>query len=860
MATPPERAAFRLPQPSLSHIRIPASPSEVGYAAPGGAGASLRSIPRRQHSQVLRQQLSQVESEIVEIGESRVREGLPREVDIILEISSAPGFPLSADHIHALTTGRDNQISLLNARRYTTPEGDEVTKVSLHVPYGALTHLTEKVREYGEDLTQLGNTPKPWVAQIEHIARAALEALWTDDEELPSRAVAHWWEFWVRRDPVAQAQFHREIIDRNIRLKGNGLFLPEHVVYVGQTSRAVLEASVGILNSLAEVRTSRPFRIDLPDLSGPEQHELILESIERMTPPGVQAPAVCLLDTGINRGHPLLVPILGEADNHTVFGDGDASDACGGSGHGTGMGGLAAYGDLRGLMLSNEPWVQTHRLEGVKIFNPVDPTEPDNYGSITKQGISRPEISAPTRSRVYSLAITAQESDGKPSSWSAALDSAAFGAEEPGEPKRLIIVSAGNVPIFDEEITYTYPTFNHTSRIQDPAQAWNALTVGALTHREQVEETDPESRILQRMAAAGGLSPYSSTSQNWDPHWPIKPEIVMEGGNAAVHPTHGPTRRDSLELFTTSSNVLQRPISTFWATSASAALAARLAARIQSSYPDYWPETVRGLMVHSARWNDAMLDGLNPFRTYSRENRIRLNQLLRTYGFGEPDAGRAERSSEQAVTLLREDELHPYDGTAGNATLKDCHIHQLGLPKDLLRDQLEAVCTLRVTLSYFIPPNPSSNNRIGGSRYRYAGGLLRFRVRHKDEDEETFERRVSREALAEDEEEDAQAEIPSLTDPVWALGSRLRGKGGSLIQDIWKGSAADLAQMDRIAVFPAKGWWASRSFKPDSPWYRCHRRSLRYSLIVSVEIEADVPLYSAILTELGVPINLDVTA
>ena len=855
MATPSNRPAFRLPEPSLKHIRIPTSPNEVSYASKSSNGASLRTIPRLQHSQALRAQITQVETEISQIAADRATRQLPKEVDIILELTSAPGFPLSADHIHALTTGRDNAIMLLNARRTFSPSGVETTRVTLHVPYGALSQLSEKVRRYGEDATAKGNTPNPWVAQIDQIAIAALEALWTDEGALPDHTVMHWWEFWVRRDAAAIAQFRREVHGRQIRLKGRELELPEHVVFVGNTTRAILESSIGILNALAELRTARPFRIDLSELSGPEQHDWIDEAIDRMTLPVEAAPAVCLLDTGINRGHKLLSQILDENDNHTVFGDGDSSDSWTGSGHGTGMGGLAAYGDLRQLMFSTEPWVQSHRLEGVKIFDSSNPHEPDNYGSVTKQGIVRPEIGAPDRSRVYSLAVTADETDGRPSSWSAAVDSAAFGAEEPREPKRLIIVSAGNVPVFDIG-GYLYPDHNHAARIQDPAQAWNALTVGAITHRADIQETDPESRILVQMASDGELSPYSTTSRKWDFHWPMKPEIVMEGGNLASHPVDGPSRRDSLELVTTSATALQRPLSTFWATSAATALAARLAARVQATYPDYWPETIRGLLVHSARWNSGMLVGIDPFQSFTKTTRARFIEMLRTYGFGEPDFRRAEHSSEQAVTLLREDTLQPYDGTAGNATLKDCHIHELGLPKNLLRDQLDAVCTLRVTLSYFTPPNPASNNRIGGSRYRYAGSLLRFRVRHKDEDEDAFERQVSKEAM---EEADEDEELLNLSDPAWALGTKLRGKAGSLVQDIWRGSAADLAQMDRIAVFPAKGWWAARSFKT-GPWHKCHRRSLRYSLIVSVEIEANVPLYTAIRTEFNIPVDVDADA
>ena len=35
------------------------------------------------------------------------------------------------------------------------------------------------------------------------------------------------------------------------------------------------------------------------------------------------------------------------------------------------------------------------------------------------------------------------------------------------------------------------------------------------------------------------------------------------------------------------------------------ALAARLATMVQAQYPALWPETVRALLVHSARWTDA---------------------------------------------------------------------------------------------------------------------------------------------------------------------------------------------------------------------------------------------------------------
>jgi hypothetical protein len=163
---------------------------------------------------------------------------------------------------------------------------------------------------------------------------------------------------------------------------------------------------------------------------------------------------------------------------------------------------------------------------------------------------------------------------------------------------------------------------------------------------------------------------------------------------------------------------------------------------------------------------------------------------------------------------------------------------------------------MRVTLSYFTAPNPSASNRIPGSRYRYGGCLLRFKVKHKHQPEEDFMNRISEDVEAEDEgDEEADLLFKGASDPGWALGDKLRGKSGSLVQDVWRGSAADLAAMDSIAVFPVKGWWASRSMPAESPWHRCHKRKIRYSLVVSVETEADIPLYNEISNLISVTLD-----
>jgi hypothetical protein len=52
--------------------------------------------------------------------------------------------------------------------------------------------------------------------------------------------------------------------------------------------------------------------------------------------------------------------------------------------------------------------------------------------------------------------------------------------------------------------------------------------------------------------------------------------------------------------------------------------------------------------------------------------------------------------------------------------------------------KLDISMTLRVTLSYFIDPNPGSRTWHKNPKYRYPSCLLRFRVKHKDQSTQQF--------------------------------------------------------------------------------------------------------------------------
>ena len=126
---------------------------------------------------------------------------------------------------------------------------------------------------------------------------------------------------------------------------------------------------------------------------------------------------------------------------------------------------------------------------------------------------------------------------------------------------------AGN-PSFNEN---NYPEVQILSSVQDPAQSWNAITVGAYTNLDQI--TAPELNEYSPVAPAGSISPFTTTSSLWHKQWPIKPEILMEGGNLAIDSSGFCSVCDDLSLVSTFYKPHESHFYPFSMTSASAAQA-----------------------------------------------------------------------------------------------------------------------------------------------------------------------------------------------------------------------------------------------------------------------------------------------
>jgi hypothetical protein len=418
------------------------------------------------------------------------------------------------------------------------------------------------------------------------------------------------------------------------------------------------------------------------------------------------------------------------------------------------------------------------------------------------------------------------------------MDKLAADAESEGATPRLIVISAGNIE--DPNAWFDYPSSNSTDGIHDPGQAWNALTIGAFT--DFINITEPDADDYQPIAAAGGLSPFSTTSLTWQPHWPLKPDVVFEGGNAAKGAL-GAVWMPSLSLLTTHHLPDQRLFTTTNATSAATALAARMAAQLMAAYPELWPESIRALIVDSAEWTETMRRMFLPVgRQPSKKDYV---SLVRHCGFGVPNLNRALWSAANSLTLIEEEVLHPFNREGSNQpTLRDMHLHRLPWPLVELEQLGETQMQMRVTLSYFIEPNPSE--RGFRSRYRYESHGLRFDVKRPLESEDEFRARIN--AVARDEEEGTRS---GGDDPQWDIGKQNRHRG-SLHSDIWHGTAADLASRGVLAVYPALGWWKTRT------GLERYNKPARYSLIVSIHApEVDVDLYSAVANQIATPVTVE---
>ncbi len=811
------------------HVLLTARGDKREYTSPRQGGGTFRTPPRdrRVHARKLLEDIAATKRDAAQL-EAQTGHKIH---DICLDVVSERDYELKLDSLEDRPSG----IEVLSARHCAG-----TLRATVYVPEGQLEKFVRKVDDYEKHQSKKGcPRNEKLIAPIASIRFPVLQSFWTDDDDLFPKTETEkiWWEVWIQvraeeKPDWAFTEFTTATADAEIQFSSQVIKFPERLVFWAHASTTDwVRVFVPVLDRLAELRRAKEIPTDFLKLPPREQGEYLAELAQRIVPPKPDAPAVCLLDFGIHAAHPLLAPLTDSKDVQAFDASWGPVDQ---ETHGSEMAGLVAFGcQLPELLLGKQTHVASYRLESVRMLHTGRPHPKEAWGYVTQACLSKAESRAPTRRRVACLPVTADDAGrdrGRPSSWSAAIDQHAAGQLD-GQ-QRLYIVSAGNIRDILTRPNYAYPITNMQQHgIEDPGQSWNALTVGATTDRIQIRS--PEFAGFQPLAARpGGLCPTSRTSNPWESDWPVKPDIVMEGGNYARSSSGTIEACDDLALLTTTMDATGRLLTWMSDTSAATALAARFAAILTADYPELWPETIRGLMVHSANWTDEMCrqvpGNLEPDR----------HRRLRCFGYGVPELNIARYTVENCVSLVYQGHIQPFREDEGTVKTNKFVRHLLPWPKDALRQLHNQDVTVRITLSYFVEPSPAG--RGWGNKFRYASHLLRFALRGPTESELGFLRRISR------QEWDKNVKShPPTSDPIaWEIG-RVRTRG-SIHSDWWTAPAADVAQCGEVAVYPVTGWWRERKHLGQA------ENSARYALIITISTPAtDVDLYTPIAQQIG---------
>jgi hypothetical protein len=793
----------------------------------GGSGVSMPSLDPNAHRARLLQQLDTL-AQHANARDPNTRDELATRE--IVAVRPAPGAELAPEQLDDVRE---------DARLVgVIPETGTVV---LDVASSDLTYLRKKLDAFGDDAkvksktetdgtVTLHRAKERAIAPIGSVGLAGLEDLSGGQlrAEAPTDDRPYWFEIACRggyRNPPEQTtgsrtQIARQLARLGVDQKLDDFIGPELVYFFVHLTHTQLAALHEATDCIGEVDLApQPLR-DLKlleDLSTRDIRDFAL------TPPREDAPSVVVLDTGIATGHPLLKAAILTA---TTAGP-ELPSPEDTYGHGTKMAGISLYRDLGAAIergAAEAPhWLQSSRLLVQPRHGLASDENYDKWPVLTERAVrSAEEADRHPRNRAFVLAVTRtmQEPplDGLvPTLWSQAVDQLAFGQGL----GRLMIVSAGNAR--DAQwlaLAEQYPQLQLSEKIHQPAQALNGLTVGAYTVRIELpnDKDYAEARVVA--TKAGGISPYTSSGLVGN-EWPIKPDVVMEGGNLAISGMLTDAAVPTLSALTTSHRFTHdQPVGLISMTSEASARAAYLAARIWALEPDLRPETVRALIVHSATWSQAMVEDFPG-----------LNDRLLACGYGVPNGRLASECAQGVATVVIEEsmpsaviEQEPKKRRPKKSTTKmtepkvrrKVKLYRLPLPDSLLTDEDPDV-ELRVTLSYFTEPN-----KFG--RRTYHGFDLTWDMQGPHESEEAFLERIN--TLKRPMNADGRRVKSSKTRSFdWEIGINARSRG-TVQSDRWRGKMSALVGDKLIAIVPVLGWWDRRK--------ALLTQEMDFSLVVSV--------------------------
>lgn len=703
-------------------------------------------------------------------------------------------------------------------------ENEHEERLTVFLPSNHSNWLSGRLEKYNIEPEEGKNrTNATLVNSISGIRCSELRSFFLqrgDYETLSENAAEY--EIWIDKE-LFDAESETSLDAIGVTRCMRNMVFNDVVVYLVVANEEQLNQVIHSIRGVSEIRVHRRPTV-LTQANGMREQDEWVELIKGDRIVSENPARIAILDSGVTNHHPLIEEFLPDNRCHSVTLNGNIRDF---RNHGTGLASLVLYGDLTDAIYQQEHVDVYSDLSSVKMIpGENEPqNEPEMYAVVTEDAIV---TGRGDDAEILCSAVTSgyRADEGIPSSTSAAIDLALY---NDGACDSMMFISAGNI---FETGGVDYPDYLHNHQIDDPAQTWNAITVGAYT--QKVAIANPEYKSSQVIAPYGGVSPFSRTSTQWGKST-IKPEILMEGGNGILN-GNMIDAVDDLSLVCADAQPLLRKFTITNATSAATALAARLAGKIKNANPNLSPLSIRALMVHSAEWTDRMKE------LFTENGSLNKLALLHTCGYGVPVEKKALASSDSYVTFIAEDTIEPYiKGASNNLKFGHMNLYELPWPTETLLQMGEVNVRLKITLSYYICPSPGSRGML--KKYTYQSLRLNFDVNGPTEDLHAFENRIKR--IKENEEESvANPELNTR----WTIGKQMRNQG-SIISDSIEMTGAQLASCNKIVIYPSSGWFRN--------YLEYEHVQIKYSLVVSLETP-EQEIFSEIANKIGIELPVEV--
>jgi hypothetical protein len=677
----------------FEHLELPRTSIELPRRARGGGGFGSRRRDRGSHG---RQLLDQI-SGLTQRSQQKISP-FCLNPKLIFKIKLSPDGTLQESALSPLGLTLLAQEPKVNKAIVVFTSDEELTQFRSRLE--AYSGISDSKYEYGhldaiEALVSLEPSDRIGrLLELEPIQASELAAL---DLEL-----------WHTGDKAEMNNYLNDL-DQVLRSWSDDSAMRISDRYVGEyICIARIKVVPEVLNLLLEEEFVKEIeRRPKPNFETSMDYNIPLSDLPEVNSPPEQNCGILVVDSGVRQGHPLIAPALGEAE---VFPDSAREFITGGSddgdertgGHGTGVSGIAVYGDVS-QSVKNRLFQPTAWLFSARVTDHNNEYDPDslletqlddaiqyftqNYGNCKVINISLGDSRLAFRNGQKQFRLAAK------------IDEIAYELQH----KNLIfVISAGNFPYeagSGERLRTDYPNYliNEEARIIEPATSAIALTVGSLSLGSgslQYAE-DAQRNVIARVK--GYPSPFTRSGFGVDGM--IKPDLVDFGGDLVIDGSRVINNEPGASILTLAKDYTGGSMfRAYCGTSFAAPRVANIAAQLFTQFPNATSNLIRALII-----NSATLPAEIP-HVLQGDGAAQSRERLRIYGYGQPDLFHAMYSAENHVVLLEDDAQIP---------VGSFQIFEIPpLPENYLRT--EGTRILSISLAFDPPTRPTRGDSYLG--------------------------------------------------------------------------------------------------------------------------------------------------